>query len=63
MDDSAIREAIAALALGHGIVAEGSAAVGVAAAFRGKVPTDLPAVFVVTGRNIAAATLAEVLSG
>jgi threonine dehydratase len=62
VDEAAIREAIRTLALQHGIVAEGSGAVGIAAASAAMVPADLPAVFVITGRNIAAATLLEVLS-
>ena len=50
------------LALRHGIVAEGSAAVGIAAAAAGKIPADLPTVFVITGRNIAANRLAALLA-
>jgi threonine dehydratase len=62
VDEVAIRAAIRTLALQHGIVAEGAGAVGVAAAHATLVSADLPAVFVITGRNIAAATLLEVLS-
>ena len=53
----------AELALSHGIVAEGSAAVGIAAAAAGNIPADLPTVFVITGRNIAADRLAGLLTG
>jgi threonine dehydratase len=62
VDEPAIRSAIATLALAHGVVAEGSAAVGMAAAMTAKVPADMPAVFVITGRNITADLLAEILS-
>lgn len=62
VDEAAIGEAIRILALQHGIVAEGSGAVGIAAARAAMVPADLPAVFVITGRNIAAAALLEALS-
>ncbi|WP_260575682.1 threonine ammonia-lyase [Mycolicibacterium brumae] len=57
-----IRAAVCELALRHGVVAEGSGAAGVAAARAGDIPADLPTVFVVTGRNIAAETLTELLT-
>lgn len=61
-DEAAIRMAVRELALRHGIVAEGSAAVGIAAAAAGNIPADLPTVFVITGRNIAANRLAGLLA-
>jgi threonine dehydratase len=61
-DEAAIRAAVRELALRHGIVAEGSAAVGIAAATAGNIPADLPTVFVITGRNIAADRLAGLLA-
>ena len=60
--EAAIRVAVRKLALRHGIVAEGSAAVGIAAAAAGNIPADLPTVFVITGRNIAANRLAGLLA-
>ncbi len=57
-----LRAAVRELALAHGIVAEGAAAAGIAAARAGDVPTDLPTAFVISGRNISADRLAEVLS-
>ena len=62
VDEDAIRRAVRYLATKQGLVVEGSAAVGIAAAQNGLVSPDLPAVFVITGRNIAAATLAELLA-
>jgi threonine dehydratase len=61
-DEAAIRVAVRELALRHGIVAEGSAAVGIAAAAAGNIPADLPTVFVITGRNIAANRLVGLLA-
>ena len=61
-DEAAIRVAVRELALRHGIVAEGSGAVGIAAAAAGNIPADLPTVFVITGRNIAANRLAGLLA-
>jgi threonine dehydratase len=58
-DEPGIRAAVRELALRHGIVAEGSAAVGIAAAHAGDIPDDQPTVFVITGRNITADRLAE----
>ena len=62
-DEPAIHAAVRELALSHGIVAEGSAAVGIAAAAGGNIPADRPTVFVITGRNIAADRLAGLLMG
>ena len=62
VDEDAVRAAVRYLATEHGLVVEGSGAVGIAAARRGLVNPDLPTVFVLTGRNIAAATLAELLA-
>jgi threonine dehydratase len=55
-----IERAIRFLAAG-GLVAEGAGAVGVAALLAGKVPLDPPVVVLVSGRNIAAGTLARIL--
>jgi threonine dehydratase len=60
-DEGRIHSAVRELALRHGIVAEGSAAVGVAAALAGDLPDDRPTVFVITGRNIAADRLSSLL--
>ena len=62
VDEDAVRAAVRYLATEHGLVVEGSGAVGISAAQRGLVSSDLPTVFVLTGRNIAAATLAELLA-
>ncbi|WP_020015020.1 threonine ammonia-lyase [Promicromonospora sukumoe] len=61
-EEAAIEQAVAELALRHGVVAEGSGAVGVAAALGGALPTDLPTVFVITGRNITAARLSTLVA-
>lgn len=60
-----IVEAIRWLFREHGLVVEGAAAVGVAAALAGKlhIPAGRTAVFVLTGRNIAPEKYAEVLAG
>jgi len=63
LSEEQIREAIRFLARGHGLVAEGAAAVGVAAVLAGVIHADGPTVVVVTGRNIALPVLAEVLAG
>jgi threonine dehydratase len=60
--ESAIEAAIRTLGLDHGVVAEGSGGVGVAAAQAGLISPELPTVFVITGRNIAAAQLAQILA-
>ena len=60
--EDAIHAAVRYLALEQGLVVEGSGAVGVAAAHRGLVSPDLPAVFVLTGRNIAADILRGILA-
>jgi len=60
--EEAIYAAVRELALQYGIVAEGSAGVGIAAARTGQVPADLPTVFVITGRNIAADRLAQLVN-
>jgi threonine dehydratase len=60
--EEAICAAVRELALQYGVVAEGSASVGIAAARTGQVPADLPTVFVITGRNIAADRLAQLVS-
>lgn len=61
-EEQRLRDAVRELALRHGIVAEGSAAAGIAAVRAGDIPTDEPTVFVITGRNIAAARLTELVS-
>ncbi|GAA2234581.1 threonine/serine dehydratase [Promicromonospora sukumoe] len=60
-DELAIERAVTALAIDHGIVCEGSGAVGIAAAMNALMPTDLPTVFVITGRNITGPRLAALL--
>ncbi|HWD03712.1 MAG TPA: pyridoxal-phosphate dependent enzyme [Amycolatopsis sp.] len=62
VDESAIRRSVRELALTAGLVAEGSSAVGLAALRAGLVPADRPVVLVVSGRNIAAGLLAEILT-
>jgi threonine dehydratase len=62
VDEAEIRTAIRYLAEEHGLVVEGSGAVGLAAVLAGKVTVTGPAVVVITGRNIAMPTFAEVLS-
>jgi threonine dehydratase len=48
----------------HGLVVEGSAAVGAAAVATGRVPaSDDPVAIVLTGRNVSTATLVRVLAG
>lgn len=61
VDEAQIRDAIRALATGCGLVAEGAAAVGVAALSAGLVPTRGTPVVVLTGRNIAPELLAEII--
>lgn len=62
-DEQGIGAAVRELVLRHGIVAEGSAAVGIAAARAGDIPEDLPTVFLISGRNIAADRLSDLLRG
>ena len=57
-----IREAIRFLASRHGLVSEGSGAVGVAAVLAGKAEIIGRPVTIVTGRNITMAKLAQVLT-
>ncbi|MFJ2755168.1 threonine/serine dehydratase [Nocardioides sp. NPDC087217] len=61
-DEPTIERAVTDLALVHGIVCEGSGAVGIAAAMDAHIPTDLPTVFVITGRNISRLRLAALLA-
>jgi len=56
-----IGAAVRTLVYDHGVVTEGSGAVGVAALQTGKVRADGTTVVLLTGRNIAPATLVEVL--
>lgn len=64
VSEDAVRRAIRWLYVEEGIVAEGSAAVGVAALLEGAISgIDGPAVVVVTGSNLDAARLASILSG
>ena len=60
--EDAIAEAIRVLATGCGLVAEGAAAVAVAALIEGAVPIAGRPVAVLTGRNIAPALLARLLT-
>jgi threonine dehydratase len=63
VSENEIADAIRFLAREHGLVVEGSAAVGVAALLQGRVALDGGTTAVVlTGRNIAPKLLAEVLS-
>ena len=62
VEEDAVRRAVQYLATKQGLVVEGSGAVGIAAAQGGLVSPDMPTVFVLTGRNIAAHTLAELLA-
>ncbi|HZZ96829.1 MAG TPA: pyridoxal-phosphate dependent enzyme [Jatrophihabitantaceae bacterium] len=59
--EDAIRDAVRRLAIEHGLIVEGSAAVGLAAVLTGKVALARPTVLVLTGRNITAQRLAEIL--
>jgi threonine dehydratase len=63
VEEDGIAEAIRVLATRCGLVAEGAAAVGVAALLAGKVPLAGPPVVVLTGRNIAPDLLARLLDG
>lgn len=62
VEEEAIHRAVRYLATRQGLVVEGSGAVGIAAAHSGLLSPDRPAVFVITGRNIAAAVLADILA-
>jgi threonine dehydratase len=63
VDEDGIAGAIRVLATRCGLVAEGAAAVGVAALLSGAVPLAGPPVVVLTGRNIAPDLLARLLEG
>jgi threonine dehydratase len=65
VSEADIAAAMRFLAYEHGIVAEGSAAVGVAALLTGRIATEASGAtaVVVTGRNISPGTLARVLAG
>jgi threonine dehydratase len=64
VDEADIATAMRFLARDHGLIAEGSGAVGVAALLTGRFePIAGPTVVIVTGRNIAADTLTGVLAG
>ena len=60
--ESEIRSAVRELATEHGLVVEGSGAVGLAALRAGLIDGDGPVVLLLTGRNIAAGLLAELLT-
>jgi threonine dehydratase len=62
VSEAEIEAAVRFLALRCGLVVEGAAAAGVAALLAGRVPAAGRVVVVLTGRNIAAAALARVLS-
>ncbi|MEU1251469.1 threonine ammonia-lyase [Micromonospora arida] len=62
VEEAAIHDAVRELALRYGVVAEGSASVGIAAARLGQVSPDMSTVFAITGRNIAADRFARLLS-
>jgi threonine dehydratase len=59
VDEAAIAEAMRFLLEYEHVLAEGSAAIGVAALRRGQLELDGPTVLVVTGRNVAAAVLRQ----
>ena len=63
VSEADIADALRFLAYEHGIVAEGSAAVGVAALLTRRIEPRGPTAVIVTGRNIAPETLARVLGG
>jgi threonine dehydratase len=58
-----IHAAVRQFAVEHGLVVEGSGAVGLAALVAGKVSATGPVVLVLTGRNITAERLAGILAG
>jgi threonine dehydratase len=60
VSESAIAEAMRWLMLNEHVLVEGSAAVGVAAVLRGRIPAELgPVALLLTGRNVAASVLHE----
>jgi threonine dehydratase len=62
LEEPQIRAAVRTAAVDHGLVMEGSAAIGLAAAELGMVPFDEgPVAMVATGRNITASLLAELI--
>ncbi len=61
VSEESIRDAVRRLATEHGLVVEGSGAVGLAAVLTGKVAVVGPTVLVLTGRNITAQRLADIL--
>ncbi len=64
VDETAIADAVRFLAFEQGLVVEPSGAVGVAALLSGVVAIDRgPTAVVVTGRNVSATVLGELLSG
>ncbi|WP_165838096.1 threonine/serine dehydratase [Pseudarthrobacter sp. AG30] len=52
-EEQAVRSCVRDLALHYGVVGEGAAVMGIAAAVSGSIPANQPTVFVITGRNIA----------
>ena len=62
VSEDEIANAISFLSAQHGLVAEGSAAVGVAALLHGKIAADESTAVIVTGRNIARSTYIDVLT-
>jgi threonine dehydratase len=63
VSEAAVARAMRELHAAEGVVAEGSAAVGVAALLEGAIDATGPAAVVVTGGNVDAARLAAVLNG
>ena len=61
VSEDEIASAVAFLSARHGLVAEGSAAVGIAALLHGKIDADQPTAVIVTGRNIAPSTYIDIL--
>ncbi len=62
-EEAAIREAVRFLAREQGLVVEPSGAVGVAAVLSGLLAPGTGTVIVITGRNVAARQMADILSG
>jgi threonine dehydratase len=64
VSEAEIANAMRFLVREHGVVAEGSAAVAVAAVMTGRAPSATgPLAIVITGRNVSTATLTRALAG
>lgn len=62
VEEAAVAPAIRHLYRREGLVAEGSGAVGVAALLEGLIPAEGPTAVIISGGNIDAATLADILA-